>query len=548
MSLDSRAARAARSLRGTVATVAPVGMPAVVRRQRVSMLTSFSASAVMVLAIAGIASAMPSFFEPDQVAAADSSIPNPDGSPIVIEPDDKESDGELVELEENFGDVPVRQAVSESDLPSPWTKFYGHAEPGVTVLAVSDWGSSDLVVGPGGEFTLKLEFDPLPPAGVEFPILVTIGDAVYEFHFTSLWDPDDVGITAHQMYGVSDDIEAFEKFFGTAPPGLVVNAESPYGSATTASGDSGEWSLKLRFEDAPTGEPFEIIVRIGGETFEFVFVSLYEPQQQTLSISQVNSSSDSSSPYVRFIGSGPVGTQIVAQSSYGSQSATINESGEFGLKLWFSSLPPAGVEFPVTVKVDGETWGTYGFTSYYAAPADGGGTVSVGVSQYNTESWDADPWVKFDVDGPVGTVVQISSGYGSVSRTMTATSEYVKLWFSSLPPAGVEFQVTVKIDGETWGSYPFTSWYEEPEPVAKTANNTYGTCAEDPPYDIYLGTAPASTSVTISSEFGSGVTTADGAGNWSKQVFFDGAPIGESFTVTVTVGGEVFTFGMVVTG
>ena len=135
-----------------------------------------------------------------------------------------------------------------------------------------------------------------------------------------------------------------------------------------------------------------------------------------------------------------------------------------------------------------------------------------------------------------------------MSRTLESTEEYVKLWFSSLPPAGVEFSVTVKIDGDTWGTYPFTSWYEESAPVAKTANNTYGSCAEDPPYDIYYGTAPEGTSISISSPYGSGATTANASGEWSKQVFFEGAPLDEPFTVTVTVGGEVFTFGMVVTG
>ncbi len=453
MSLESRAARASRSLRRTVSDLAPVGMPAVVRRQRLSTFASLAAAAAMVLVFAGIASAMPSFFEPEQVAATDPSLPEPDGSPTVIEPDDQESNGELVEMEQNFDVVPVRQMVSESDLPSPWTKFYGDALPGTTVIAVSDWGSADLVVDERGEFSLKLEFEPLPPAGLEFPILLTVGSAAYEFHFTSLWDPGNVDITAHQLYGISDDIEAYEKFFGTAPPGLVISAESPYGSATTTSGDSGKWNLKLWFDDLPIGEPFDVIVRIADEVFTFGFVSVYEPPPLPISVSQANSTSDSSSP-----------------------------------------------------------------------------------------------WVKFIVDGPVGTVVDISSSYGSVSRTMTGTNEYVKLWFSSLPPAGVEFPVTVKIDGEVWGTYAFTSWYEEPAPIAKTANSTYGSCSEDPPYDVYYGTAPAGTNVDIASAYGSGATTADGSGNWSKQVFFAGAPLNEVFTVTVTVGAEVFTFDMVVIG
>ena len=68
MSLESRAARARRSLHTSVAGVVPVGMPFVVRRQRMSLLTSFAAVAAMVLAFVGVASAMPNFFDPDQVA------------------------------------------------------------------------------------------------------------------------------------------------------------------------------------------------------------------------------------------------------------------------------------------------------------------------------------------------------------------------------------------------------------------------------------------------------------------------------------------------
>jgi hypothetical protein len=86
------------------------------------------------------------------------------------------------------------------------------------------------------------------------------------------------------------------------------------------------------------------------------------------------------------------------------------------VKLWFSSLPPAGVEFAVTVKINGDVWGTYPFTSWFD-PAG----VEVSVAQYNTESWDADPWAKFLLTGPVGTqraceavVLVAASGWGGV--------------------------------------------------------------------------------------------------------------------------------------
>jgi len=541
MSLESRAAQATRSLRASVAGRAPVGMPSVARRQRYSTLTSFGATAAAVMFVFGIASAMPSLFEPDQVGNGNP-VPESDGSLLVVEPDDKQNDGALVDFSEGSSQLSIHQYNSQSDSPEPWTKFYGDAEEGAVVTATSDYGSADMVVSETGEFRLELFFDILPPPGKAFPILVMLGSSLYEFHFTSFFDPDHVGITANQLYGFSDDATAYDKFYGSAPAGSAVSATSPYGSAETVTGDDGQWVMKLWFSPLPLDDLFEITVDVAGEEFVFSFVSIFEQEQVSLSVSQVNTTSESSSPYVQFVGTGPAGTQLLAQSSYSSEDLVIGESGEFSLKVWFSPLPPAGEKFWITFKVDGATHGTYPFTSHFDSAE-----VGLSVDQYNTSSESSDPYAKFLLTGPVGTQVDIYSPYGSTSHTMGSTNEHVKLWFSSLPPAGVEFAVTVKINGDVWGTYPFTSWYEEPEPVAKTANSTYGTCAEDPPYDIYYGTAPEGTSVSISSPYGSGETTANGSGEWSKQVFFTGATIGEPFTVTVTVGGEVFTFGMTVT-
>jgi hypothetical protein len=78
---------------------------------------------------------------------------------------------------------------------------------------------------------------------------------------------------------------------------------------------------------------------------------------------------------------------------------------------------------------------------------------------------------------------------------------------------------------------------EEPPPpeegVAFTAFSTYGSCEETPPYDIYHGTADPGTTVTITSEYGSGSVSANGSGNWEKKVFFPEAPYGQTFVVTV---------------
>jgi hypothetical protein len=75
---------------------------------------------------------------------------------------------------------------------------------------------------------------------------------------------------------------------------------------------------------------------------------------------------------------------------------------------------------------------------------------------------------------------------------------------------------------------------EEPPPgVEFTAHSTYGSCSEDPPYDIYYGTAKPGSKVTITSEYGSGNVYADGEGNWELKVYFPEAPHEVPFLVSV---------------
>ncbi len=76
---------------------------------------------------------------------------------------------------------------------------------------------------------------------------------------------------------------------------------------------------------------------------------------------------------------------------------------------------------------------------------------------------------------------------------------------------------------------------EEPpkEEIAFTAHSVYGSCEENPPYDVYWGTAPPGTPIYIESEFGGGVTEANADGGWEIKVFFPEAPFESEFTVKV---------------
>lgn len=624
MSLESRAARATRSLKSSVAGVAPVDIPAVIGRQRRSLFTSFAVAAVAVLLFAGLASAMPGFLEETEPIATDQTLPPSNETPIVVEGDDEENPdaGELVDLERFASDIAVHQRLSQSDSPEPYTVFYGVAEPGSVVTAISEFGEAITRADGEGNFALKLWFETRPPAGEEFPIIVTADGKDYEFHFECLYDPENIDITANQVYGASDDEEAFEKLFGTAPPGTTVVASSPYGTADTTAGEDGRWKLKLWFEGPlPLDEPFDIEVTVGDEVFVFQFVSVFELPWE-LVVNQVNSVSDSKNPYVHFTGTAPPGTHLLAQSEYGAHDIEVGESGEFSLKLWFSPLPPAGQTFPITFKVDHEYYETFYFKSLYQPPAGG----EVTVHQYNEASDSSSPWVKFygtapvgtqiqiiseygswswhteayewnsgkkffeplpptgspftitvkvngDVFGtyqftswfdpnqtivepvkfaaegpepytrveywaPAGTTIQLISDYGSSSKTLEATGGGdLKLWFSPLPPAGVPFDVTVKVNGETWETYQFTSWWD-PSAVEITVNHAYETCSEPEPFDDLWGTAPPGSLIEILSPYGSQSLTVGAGGGWEKRIHFSGATYGEPFTVTVKVDGE----------
>lgn len=72
---------------------------------------------------------------------------------------------------------------------------------------------------------------------------------------------------------------------------------------------------------------------------------------------------------------------------------------------------------------------------------------------------------------------------------------------------------------------------EEPPEVEFTAHNMWGSCAENPPYDEYYGTAKPGTTIEVVSEYGSGWTVAEPNGEWYVKVFFETAPPGKTFLV-----------------
>ena len=74
---------------------------------------------------------------------------------------------------------------------------------------------------------------------------------------------------------------------------------------------------------------------------------------------------------------------------------------------------------------------------------------------------------------------------------------------------------------------------DEPGFVEFTANQKYGSCGENPPYDVFFGTATPGTKIWIESPYGGTSIKANGDGQWSAKVTFWEAPVGKTFEVVI---------------
>lgn len=85
---------------------------------------------------------------------------------------------------------------------------------------------------------------------------------------------------------------------------------------------------------------------------------------------------------------------------------------------------------------------------------------------------------------------------------------------------------------------------DEGASVAFSANQKYGFCEEAVPYDVFWGTATPNTVVQITSPYGSTNVEVGKKGHWEKKLYFEGAPRGQAFAVTITAdnGSKTFEF------
>lgn len=227
---------------------------------------------------------------------------------------------------------------------TPIEKFYGTGSPGMTITASSKYGTASTTIGKSAEWWLEVGFSSAP--GTTFPVTVTTSTGwskTYSFsHLGETNEPVSKAWTINHKYATNQ--EPWTKFYGTGTPGTRITATSPYGSAETEVGKTGEWYLKVWF-DVAAGTAFEVeVANSAGYSGAFGFQYL----ASTFEVTQLYGTSAENPPYDVFTGRTAPHTWVKAWSEYGSAKVEANAEGWFEVKVYFEGAP---YDVPFTVDV-----------------------------------------------------------------------------------------------------------------------------------------------------------------------------------------------------
>lgn len=136
-------------------------------------------------------------------------------------------------------------------------------------------------------------------------------------------------------------------------------------------------------------------------------------------------------------------------------------------------------------------------------------------------------------------------GKWSIDLVLSSGKNYVA--FEALGPDGGTAEASVTIYYDAPKDEEKDPPKEETAPFS--ANQKYGSCGEEVPYDVFYGKAKPGAKITASSEYGSNSTTANEHGKWEMKVKFPDSPVGKTFKVTIKSStGESKTFKFTNTG
>ncbi len=145
---------------------------------------------------------------------------------------------------------------------------------------------------------------------------------------------------------------------------------------------------------------------------------------------------------------------------------------------------------------------------------------------------------------PPGATIHIESEYGG--RTVRASTKgrwEAKVTFPEAP-VGHPFRVVVESSDGGRAEFEFVRVGDRVDHEF-TANQKYGSCGEEIPYDVFWGRADGGEQIWVESPYGAGDTVAGPEGHWEIRIEFPDAPPGKVFEVVVEAengGRKVFTF------
>jgi hypothetical protein len=302
------------------------------------------------------------------------------------------------------------------------------------------------------------------------------------------------------------------KYRGMTEPGARVFA----GEWEADVFENGEWHIVLILSPGKNLTTFKAIDAAGNVATATVAAYLDVTDTKFTAYQKYGTNS---SPWEKFHGTAAPGTVIELMSKYGN-ARMVTEGHEWYLKLHFEGLTEA-TTFPIVLESSTGQRMEFSFTFEPKV-------VDFSASQkYGTNSY---PWEKFHGTAMPGTVIELSSDFGNARIVAEGYEWYLKLHFEGLTEATT---FPIVLHASTGHVMEFSFTYQ-PKPIEFTAYQKYGSCSEPEPYDKYFGTATPGTTVTVSSDYGSGSTVAAANGEWLVRVYFTGAPTGVPFTVTVS--------------
>ena len=320
----------------------------------------------------------------------------------------------------------------------------------------------------------------------------------------------------------------FIVFSGVTEPGATVHA----GDWAADVAKNGEWAIKLRLNPGKNRAAF-VATDAAGNTAEASISVTYvapepkeepkeEPKDLEFTAHQKYEASDGEVPANKYYGTAPAGTEIAVASEYGSGSTKANDHGEWLVWVEFPNAPD-GVHFDVVVESSNGDRKVFDMVAYHKV-------VVTEFSANQKLGSNADNWDRFWGTGQPGTKITASSEFGGASTEVGDHGEWeLKVHFESEP--GTTFAVTISDTSGHSKVFEFTN--PEQAVIEFSANQKYGSCSEELPFDIFYGKAEPGSTIWVESPFGGGSTTAGDKGHWEIRVDFPDAPISETFEVVI---------------